>query len=154
MGKARRVVLGIALTMVACSSSTEQSPSIYGDWLYASADGKSGVSLTFKQDNSYVFSRLLLTSETSAEAEVETGTFTDSGSTITFTPKQWTCPGPDPVTSVGRSFAGGNLLFSLPSGLITLKPNNSTGDGTAFAVVYGCFKAGTFVKADLAPVDN
>ncbi len=53
--------------------------------------------MTFRSDGTYVFSILEFTSPNSADAVVETGTFTTSGSAVTFTPQQWSCPGPDPI---------------------------------------------------------
>ena len=152
----RLVAIIVLLALVACSSSVEtKEPTVVGNWVFVNQAGTAGTGITFRGDGSYTFLNMRLTSDKSANAEVETGIYTDNGSAIVFTPQQYTCPGPDPIVTFPRSFSNGNLVFSLPSGVISLQPNNAP-PAESFVVVYGCFdnKTGAFTRAELSPVDN
>src|SRR5256885_1199284 len=82
--------------VAACSSSKSgaDSPTLYNNWIYSNANGTGGVGLTLKSDNTYAQIFIALTSATSADTEIETGTFTTAGSKITFTPQKWSCEEP------------------------------------------------------------
>lgn len=147
------VVATSALVLGCASSNGDTAPSLYGNWIYASAGGTSGVALTVGRDGTYVLSSLALTSPTSAEAQVERGTYTAMGSTIVTTPTEWSCPGPDPVTTLTYRFVGADLELVLPTGILTLAPNTASAS-TMFAISFGCFTGGSFVPAPLAPVSN
>jgi hypothetical protein len=115
--------------------------------------GTAGLGVIFNSDGTYTFTELELTSSTSANAQIETGTFTVSGATITATPKEWSCPGPDAVYSLSYSFQGSSLNLSQPSGIIILQQNTSTASSGAIAI--GCIdSSGNFKAEPLAAVSN
>jgi hypothetical protein len=94
--------------------------------MYVNAQGNAGFGITFGADKTYSAYNLFLTSQTSADAEMATGTYAVSGQTIAVTPTKSTCPGPAEVESFSHSFgSGGNLLLTLPSGIINLERNTS-----------------------------
>ncbi len=148
--------IGVAsvLALTSCSSSQDAAPSLYGNWLYTNAAGTSGIGATFKKDGTYVWTTLALTSQTSGNAEIETGTFRATGSTIVFTPQQYSCPGPYPPITWKYTLSSSALVFSFPTGAISMKPNNEPASDS-FTVVFGCFaKDGSFTKRELTPVTN
>lgn len=151
----RALLLAVAVLESACASSSSDAPSLDGNWIYVDDQGTAGLGVTFNDDGTYAAFLMALTSRSSADAEVETGTFTAQGGTVTFTPQEWTCPGPDPASSVKYTFRNGNLLLSFPSGIISLQQNTASSD-EAFSITYGCFnrKTHTFIRAELAPVGN
>jgi hypothetical protein len=132
-------------------------PSLYGNWSFENPDGVTGIGLDLSPDDTYVFLLIAVTSSGQgsgrANVESETGTFVVAGSKITFTPKQWTCPGPDPVYVLSYTFDGQNLVMGSPSGLTSLAPNGPSSGGT-IGLTYGCFTAGVFTPSQLAPVTN
>jgi hypothetical protein len=146
----------LAILTAACSSSSGGgSPSLYGTWYYADSAG-AGVGLTFNQSGTYVAQELALTSSTSGDDQAEKGTFTVSGSTITLTPTEWSCPGPDPIYKLTYSFQGSDLAVSQPSGAAVLQPD--TQPPSSVAITFGCFTNGDsgeiFTPEPLAPVSN
>jgi hypothetical protein len=116
-----------ALLATACSSSSGSGgpPSLDGSWIYANSDGSAGAGAEFKSDGTYEVQELTVTSSTTVNDQIETGTFTVSGSTITLTPKQSSCPGPDAVYTLNYSFQGSNLALTQPSGIIVFQPNTA-----------------------------
>ncbi len=149
-----RSFIAASLLCVACSgSSGSSSPSLYGNWVYE--NGTVGQGLTLKADGTYVALVLAEVSPTSADAQVETGTFVVNGSTITATPTQWSCRGADPSATYAFSFNGEDLVISDASGVIVYQPNNATGS-SSFAITIGCFdsQTGAFKPQPLAPVGN
>jgi hypothetical protein len=147
------IVVG-AVMVVACSSSSSGGPpNLYQTWAYVDSAGTAGAGATFTSDGTYELQILELTSSNSGDDQVEIGTFTTSGSTLTLTPKQSTCAGPDAVYSMGYSFSGGNLVLALPSGTIVMQPDTATASDVA--ITNGCFgDAGAFTSEPLAPVSN
>ncbi|HEV3191172.1 MAG TPA: hypothetical protein VGY54_11775 [Polyangiaceae bacterium] len=145
------------LWLCACgglSSSGSDGPSLHRNWIAEPAIGALGVALDVKSDGSYVITNLTLTSQTTANAIVESGTLTVSGSTITFTPKEWSCRGPRPVWSAPFSFQDGDLLITQPTYVLKLQPTNATAT-TSFALAIGCTdNSGKFMPEALAPVSN
>jgi hypothetical protein len=143
-----------AVMATACSSSSGGPPSLDGNWFYADSAGTSGVGVSFKNDGSYELQELVLTSSTSGNDQVEIGTFTVSGNTITVTPTQWSCKGPDAIYQLTYSFDGSNLSLAQPSGIIVMQPNNNTAS-SGEAIAIGCFDtAGNFTPEPLAAVSN
>ena len=144
-----------AVLASACSSgSGGGSPSLDGKWEYIDSAGTAGDGVTFNSDGTYVLQVLQLTSSTSGNDEVEKGTFTVSGNTITATPKEWSCPGPDTVSTMTYSFQGSSLALALPSGILILQPNTSP-PATNASIVIGCFdSSGNFKPEPLASVTN
>jgi hypothetical protein len=150
-------IVGVALLTAACSSGSSSgssgSNSIDGNWLYTDAAGTGGVGLTFNADGTYVLTELVETSSTSFNAQVEDGTFTVSGNTITETPQKSSCPGPVPVHQLTYSFQGSNLAVTDSSAVVVLQPNTATASNAA--IVIGCFDANNnFTAQPLAPVSN
>ncbi len=118
-----------ALSLCGCGglvSPGSRGPSVSGNWVAEPAIGALGVALDVKRDGSYVITNLTLTSQTMANATVETGTLTVSGGTITFTPKEWSCRGPRPVWSAPFSFQDGDLLVTQPTYVLKLQPTDAT----------------------------
>jgi hypothetical protein len=147
-------VAALLLVLSACSGASSSSPRLDGNWLYASSSSAEGLGLTLKSDGTYVSTVLVLTSSNSGNAQIEEGAFTTSGSTITFTPKAWSCPGPDAVYSDSYTFDGADLDLSYSGGVLLLQPNTSTAS-SSFSLVTGCFASdGTFTQVPLAPVSN
>jgi hypothetical protein len=140
---------GGVVVFAACSSSP---PSLDSTWEYADSASESGNGLTLKSNGTYVSSILSLTSSTSANAQIETGTFKLSGSEITFTPQQWSCPeATDPPYSAGFEQNGDTLTLSYSSGAIAYQLDTST--ASTFALSDGCFlQDGTFIASPLAAV--
>jgi hypothetical protein len=139
----------LLLVLAGCGGN---APSLVGNWIYV--NGSSGIAATFRDDGTYVASKLALTSSASADAEIETGTYMAADGTLTTIPQQWTCPGPDPVTAVSYSLDGVDLQVSSPSGVLVMSPN-STPASSNFALTFGCFdSSGSFTPQSLAPVSN
>lgn len=151
----RALLLAVAVLESACASSSSDAPSLDGNWIYVNDQGTAGLGVTFNGDGTYTAFVMAMTSQSSADAEVETGLFTTQAGAVTFTPREWTCPGPDPASTVKYTFSNGNLLLSFPSGIISLQQNTASSD-EAFSITYGCFdrKTHTFIRSQLAPVDN
>lgn len=153
-----RTVVGLGVLLVAaCSSSSGGGPpSLYQDWLYTDSSGNSGIAATFRTDGTYVVSDLVITSSASANAEVETGTFTAADTALAMTPTENSCTGPDAAYSLGYSFQGSSLEIAQPSGVLLMQPNTtSPGSIGSFAITIGCFdSAGNFTASPLAPVSN
>lgn len=147
------IVVGAVMVAACSSSSGGGTPSLYQTWAYVTADGSAAAGATFTSDGTYLFQELTLTSSTTANDQVEEGSFTISGSTITATPKQWTCPGPDAVYTLGYSFQGGNLVLAQPAGTIVMQPDTAT--ASSISITNGCFaSSGSFTTAPLATVSN
>jgi len=148
------LVIAVALLAVACSSASGGgSPSLDGTWYYVNAAGTAGIGATFNQDGSYVAEDLALTSSTSANVRAEKGTFSVSGNAITLTPKESSCPGPDPIYHLSYSFQGSNLELAEPSGGVVLQPDTQTASNAA--ITFGCFdSSGNFTPEPLAAVSN
>jgi len=141
--------------VAACSSgSPEPPPTLVGNWLYTAAQGQSGIGLTFTAEGTYSLSGIVLVSSTAAQAKVETGTYTSDATTITLTPKESSCPGPDPVEVDHYQFNGGALMLTSPSGVLVLQANTATAS-RSFAIQTGCpDRQGNFTPAPLKPVAN
>ena len=97
--------------------------------------------------------RLQATSTTSLNVEEETGTYVATDTTLTTTPQEWTCAGPDPVLSYSYAFAGSGLDVTSSTGLIVFSPDTTPPTSNA-VVTFGCFTSTGFVASPLAPVTN
>jgi hypothetical protein len=146
------VMGGLLFAVIGCGSSSPEEQ-LAGTWTYTS--GNSGVGLTFDTDGTYVAQVLQLTSATSGDDEVEKGTYVATSNQITWTPQEYTCPGPDPVYVTPYSFSGGNLVIVTPgsAAVVTLVRETSSGGGNS-SLVFGCFQSGSFAAESLAPVSN
>ena len=148
----RSMIVAVALLAAACGSSSK-APSLDGTWVYSDSAGTAGAAATFNSNGNYVLSVLQITSSTTANAAIEKGTFTVSGSTITLTPQESSCTGADPVYTMSYSFQGSNLELVESSGIIVFQPDTST--ASDIAITDGCFSSsGAFTASPLAPVSN
>jgi len=147
----KRACLPLLVLFLACSSSSGP-PSVYNTWLYTSTDGTSALGVTFKTDGTYVSQVLQLTSATSGNDQVESGTFTARGSTLTFTPTKWSCPEPtDPPYTATYQQSGDTLSIAYSSGVVVYVVD--TAGASSFAIATGCFpKSGGFVATPLEPI--
>jgi hypothetical protein len=142
----------LLLTLVGCGASSPEEQ-LAGTWIYA--NGNDGVGLTFTADGTYVAQVLQLISSSSADDEIEKGIYSVSGNQITWTPQEYTCPGPDAVYSTSYSFSGGNLVIVTPGSadIVSLTRDTSSASGSS-SLVLGCFQSGSFVQESLATVSN
>jgi hypothetical protein len=140
-----------------------QNDGIYGSWFFETSDQKSADAIEFDEDGTYVFIILELTSSSSGKSQDETGTFTASDGTITFTPDESTCPSPQGVYQAPYTLTrDGGLTLTFGSTLINFVPEqtSSSGGGTTTgggsSVETGCYSSDgtTFTPAPLAPVTN
>ena len=152
MKKLGVVATGLVLAgMVGCGGTSHQN-SLIDTWIYDSGD--SAIGLTFDTDNTYSAQVLVLTSSTTANDQVETGTFTKTTSEITFTPKKFTCPGPDTIYTLSYQINGNGLTLVTADGALFFTRDMSP-DTTNARITFGCFlDDGSFVAMPLAPVSN
>jgi hypothetical protein len=152
----RKLVLLVALGLAAmgCGGVSSPQQDLIGDWIYIVNNGSSGAAVSYKADGTYVGSILVLTSTTTANAQVELGNYTATSNELTSVPTEWTCPGPDPASTVSYAISDGHLVVSTSSGIISFAQNTAPAS-TTFTLTYGCMKPdGSFVASPLAPVTN
>lgn len=129
--------------------SGDGGPTIFGDWIYTNAANTDGYLLSLRSDNTYELHRFVRTSATTANDEIETGSFSAAADSITFMPARWSCRAPDPSYPTPFALPGVYLDVTYVIGLIAFHADTSPD----FTAVDGCFaKSGTFVPAPLAPV--
>lgn len=146
--------IGLAIVFFAgCSSSSSGSPpSLYGNWIQDGASGNTGQALTLRNDKTYTFSDIVVTSSKTANSEVEKGHFVDNGDSLTFTPEQWSCQQPDPPTTVKYTLGEGTLALANPQRIVSYKANTEP-TATDVNITIGCFdQHGAFTPSPLAPV--
>jgi hypothetical protein len=151
-------VVAVLASMTGGCGGGSGAPSVDGSWIFENPDGVTALGLDIGPGDTYVGLTIAITSSTlnsaTANAQVVTGTFATEGSLITFTPRQWSCPGPDPVKVDTYSFAGQDLVLGGTGGFVLFAPNNASGAGSA-GLTFGCFSAaGVFTPEALAPVAN
>jgi hypothetical protein len=146
------VFLFLSLGAIGCDDSVAPEQKLEGNWLFETSDGLTGMGLTFDgaQYTAYVME---LTSSTSANAEVETGSFLTSDTQIVFTPREWSCPGPDSIYVLPFKLANGSLLITSGATLVVFQRNLAS-PATNFVITTGCTETGTFVPMPVAPVSN
>lgn len=145
------VTAAIALLAIACSSSSATpAPTLDGNWIYTDSTGAHAVGLTLTSGK---YSSLIidLTSNTTGIAQAEVGTFKTSGSTIMFSPEEFSCPGDDPPYSGTYSLNGNTLDLAFPTAVYGMQRNNAPASSN-FQVAIGCFLTSGFVASPLAPV--
>jgi hypothetical protein len=147
------------LAAIGCSSGSSDSEMIVGSWFvgaapnWASNLGPIGttVLIGFTSDGQYSASKVQIASTTVANAEVETGTYTVSGSTLTTVPEQWTCPFDDPTSTVSISFVGGDLELNTSSGTVSLQKTTESVVPVS-ELRDGCFdSSGSFTEGPVGP---
>jgi hypothetical protein len=150
---ARCTLFATLAALLGCSStSTDPASGLKGTW--AGADGPLVLGVTFNGDGTYELHQTLRTSATTAEDQVQTGTFTATGSWITFTPQRSSCPGPAPMSTAPYKLLNGSLQMTSGTTVFTLQPDTAPpAPGTT--VQTGCFDSqGVFTPGSLAPVQG
>jgi hypothetical protein len=147
--------VGLAFALMSCgSSSTSSGPSLVGTVWFYEHSASSGQGLKFNSDGTYEFLRLGLTSSTTANEYLQTGTYTSTSNQITSTPHEATCSGTAPVYTIGYAFEGSNLVLSGTTGSIIYQPDTVMA-ASNLAYTYGCFDSqGNFTQSPLGPVSN
>ena len=145
--------LFLLLGAMGCDDSVTPKEQLEGNWLFQTSDGLAGMGLTFNGDQ-YTAYVMELTSSASANAEVETGSFLTSDTQIVFTPREWSCPGPDSIYVLPYGLASGSLTITSGATLIVFQRNVAS-PATNFVITTGCSsQTGTFVPMPVAPVSN
>ncbi len=158
-----RVVVVAALAtfgaplLAGCSSTStvdeDANNGIYGAWDGRSGTGATGVRLQLTSDGSYTLTELTVTSATTANARAESGTFTATPGTITWTPVESSCSGAAAAYQSAYELTGETLSLALPAGVFALAPADEDGGLGDAALTVGCYAGdGTFTAAPLAPV--
>jgi hypothetical protein len=157
----RKALLGfLLLAAIGCGGSND-SEMIVGSWFasaaptWASNVGSIGTSIIieFMSGGQYSANKVQLASATVANTEVETGTYTVSGSTLTTVPEQWTCPYSDPSYAVSIAFVGGDLQLDTSSGVISLQKTPESFD-SGYQFTQGCFdSSGNFTPEPFGPAN-
>ncbi len=130
----RNVMFGMmSVALVACGGSN-YSDGFQGSWIEQSPDGLSGVGLEVNGDN-YVVESIVITGPTTAEAQVEEGTF---------------AAGPNEFDTFPTN---DTLILGLPQGTVTFHRNDAAPDSNV-VITYGCFASGNFVPNDLTKVNK
>ncbi len=160
MKKTMVLALG-ALAVVACgngddddSGASGTGDSLVHTWVYTSANGATGTGLTLTADGKYIAEEIVLTSSTTANVQEDEGTYSVSGSTITFTPEESSCTGPDAPLTAQFGLTATVLTVQYSTGAIEFQVDTSTGANAALTI--GCFDNGTgaFTPTPLAPVSD
>jgi hypothetical protein len=144
-----------AVTMMACGGShSVTGPSLVGTvWAYEQSTTLAQA-VTYNSDGTYEFLRMELTSSTTANTYIQTGTYTATSNQITVTPQEASCSGTAPVYMDEYVFEGGNLVLSGPRGSVAYSPDTSMASSN-LAHAYGCFDSqGNFIRSPLGPVSN
>lgn len=152
MGKALGIAPLVALA-VACSSS-KSTPSLTGtSWVYESSGG-TGIGLDLADDGGYELSQISVTSSTSGNVEVEKGTYSIDGNSISFTPKEWSCEEKtDAPYTATFAQSGDSLDVGFSWGAVLFQVDASS--GAEFADTLGCFLTdGAFVAEPLEPIGS
>jgi hypothetical protein len=157
MGRAGWIAVFFAVVCGCGGGSSSTADALVGDWIFQPTTD-SALAVTFKGDGTYVQQTLQLTSTNSADDEIEGGTFTADGSTLKQTPTKWSCPGPDPISSVSYTVTSTQLTVIAGANVFSLaRTNFSSSGGSPMGAVLttGCFDSnGTFTPAAIAPVTN
>ncbi|MEI9942099.1 MAG: hypothetical protein WDO69_33205 [Pseudomonadota bacterium] len=135
-----------------------------GSWQFISTSEPYSILLTFNDDGTYQSDVVVFASSSLWQDQQERGTYATSDSTLTSTPTEWSCAGPDPIAMQAFSFADGNLTLSSATGVIVYPPRDKAlaavgGGGPPAAgvvIAIGCFgpNGGSFTQRGLAPVGN
>ena len=150
--KRMAVFLFLLLGAMGCDDPVTPKGQLEGNWLFEASDGLTGIGLTFNGDQ-YTGYVMGLTSSTSANAEVETGSFLTSDTQIVFTPREWSCPGPDSIYVMPYALANGSLAITSGATVVVFQRNLAS-PATNFVITTGCTQTGTFVPMPVAPVSN
>jgi hypothetical protein len=162
------------LAALGCDGGADDAQMIVGSWWAGAAPnwatdvGSTGsttaIAIMFTSDGQYSAIKEQITSDgppgatttdmATANAEVEDGTYTVSGSTLTCVPTESTCPEPDPFSNVFISFTGSELDLDTSSGIVSLQKNTAN-NVWGIIKTYGCFdSSGHFTEEPPVPVSN
>jgi hypothetical protein len=117
-------------------------------------NGADSVGFTFTTSGTYSYEQMRMTSDSSFEASIETGTFTQNGSSIALNPVKETCMGLRAPGAATYTFEGDNLILNFSSSLLELTPDTATAN-TSIDIEYGCFNTdGSFTPEPLTVGGN
>ena len=140
-------------------------PSLDGQWEYDPSNS-SAAAITFDSSAGTYVSQLLVLTNTvtdssgritsaSANDEIERGTFTAAGGTITFSPRQYSCPGADAAYQATYDFYQGGLRLVLQGAIVVWQRESGSTMGASYVLTTGCFDgSGGFTQYPLAAVQN
>ncbi len=131
--------------------ATSNAPLVGTDWESVSTDGTSALDIELNADSTFLLQAFSVGSVIDDEAQ--NGTYSISGSTITFVPTEWTCTGSDPAFTETLLLSGGVLTLSDSTGSTTFSPAASQVSANT-SVTFGCFSSSGFVASPLVPVTN
>lgn len=131
---------------VVADAAADGGESLVGEWLFFDSGNGASLVLQFKADGTYQQDN----SQSTASGVIdmrETGTYTVSGSSVTFTAVHWTCPGAPPAPSTSMfSLQNGNFILVIPQASLTFVPYTPDGGGGSSAstdggssVTFGCY---------------
>jgi hypothetical protein len=152
----KRALLGIVLLVASCGGGdgstgglTPAENALQGNWI-ADISSVEGLGLTFN-DLNYVYSDIAILTDGSVAAQIETGTYTATGGTLTIVPQKWSCPPPDPAATYTYTVSPGSLVVQTSGAILSFVPNTAPpGSG---AILTGCFAMdGTFVQRPVQPL--
>jgi hypothetical protein len=147
----RKPYAAALVALCACGSSDAGGPALVGtNWL--SANGSVGVGMDLKSDGTYTLQKFSI-GTSPLQDEVETGVYSLSGNSITFTAHEWTCAGPVAVFTMTYALNGSVLTLANAVGVTTFSPDTSP-PWAGVATTLGCFTRSGFVASPLAPVTN
>lgn len=142
-------VLFVGIFVMGCSNTVESdSQSIYGSWVYESSDGV-GLGVTFNTNGTYAAVLVGLTSDTTANAEIEIGNFAANNNMLTMTTKQSSCSdaSKEPET-MPFNIDGDSLGVAFPKGMLFFHRNNASSANNGI-ITYGCVVDGKFVPSPI-----
>jgi hypothetical protein len=141
----------------AAGGATPGANSLLGAWQFTSQNPTLAIVVKFKSDGSYESNVVTFPAANFWQDQIELGSYSVSNTTLTVTPAQWSCSGPDPVSTSMFSFSNGNLALTNAKGAIVYSPQPSADQGVPANVVVtlGCYDSnGGFKAMPLSPVEN
>jgi len=149
-----RLAATVALCLACGGGGDGAADRLQGNWLFTDSANGFGFGIAFKPGDSYTVYTMNLTSQTSARAQIENGTFSASDAEITTVPKESTCAGPATVDTVKYVLSPSALVITAGATVISLIRDTTPVDAS-FVLSLGCFQPdGTFVPSGLQPVSN
>jgi len=144
------ILLGLGL---GCGGGDSPEDALVGTWFATTNAAQTrGLGLTFTSDGTFVVQDILVTSNTTAQDEIEKGTYSVSGKTLLFHPTQYSCPQADPPYSFEYTISGSTLTLIDPAAVISLAKDTTPPTGGS-VIAIGCFQSdGSFVPSPLTPL--
>lgn len=126
---------------------------VVGTWRFDVA-ANDFIGVTFNDDDTYATQHFTVGGNAAFD-EAESGTYVRSSSTITFTPRKSSCPGPVPAWSVGYVLSSASLAMDFGTTVISFVRQPTGDGGGSFVITFGCFaQDGTFTARAVTPVAN